>query len=561
MITQLSGAESLAAVIIAAALLGVLARKSRQPTIIAYILTGLLLGPVVFDIVNAPEIVGRMSELGLAFLLFLIGLEIDIDEIREILRPTAVIAVGQMGLVAAAGLLISKALGFTLAESAFIGAAVMYSSTAVVVKLLSDSGQASTLPGKLDIGMLLIEDLAVVVLMAVITGSTGSMAGAVIQVLEVVAVAGLIASFSWLSSRYVLPGLFRELSRSTHTFFIHGVAWALLLVIVSQHFGISMEIGAFLAGISIGQIPYSYELRERIRPLTDFFMAIFFIEIGLGMARDTFLLYWKEAVIASGVLMAAKFIIVFALTDRMKFTPETSFKAALNKSQISEFALVFGVIGVSAGIINGSVLGFLSIVAVVTMGASSYLINYNETLYRFALPALQYLESEEKEDIEVRKMEEHAVVIGYNEISKNVLPALEDYFDSIIIVDKNPQNTEELSSSGYEYIYGDFRHGEIRKAASLKDAEFIMSVSHEPEVNIRVIEEAPENATVMTRGTGVEEAAELYEEGAHYVIRDNILAGEKMQEYVELYLEDRELFLEKVEPEKRRILYGGMDDL
>lgn len=561
MIAQLSGPGSIATVIIVAAVLGILARKSRQPTIVAYIITGLLLGPVAFDIVNAPEIVGSMSELGLAFLLFLIGLEIDIGEIKEIIRPTTIIAIGQMALVAAVGVLMAKILGFGLVESVFIGAAVMYSSTAVVVKLLSDKDQISTLPGKLDVGMLLIEDLAVVVLMAVVTSTAGSVSGAAFQILEILVVAGLIAGASLISSRYVLPKLFDELSRNTHTFFIHGIAWAFLLVLVSEHFGISMEIGAFLAGLSIGQVPYSYELRERIRPLTDFFMAIFFIEIGLGMARETFTLYWKEAVIAAGVLMVAKFAIIFALTDRMKFTPETSFKAALNKSQISEFALVFGVVGVTSGLIGETVLGFLSIVAVVTMGASSYLINYNEELYRLSIPWLEMFESEDKEDVEVKEFEQHAVVIGYNQVSKNILPALEDYFDQIVVVDKDPKNTEELSSSSYEYIYGDFRHGEIRKASRIKDADFVMSVSEELEININVIEDSTKEATIITKASDIESAAELYEEGAHYVIRENVLAGEKMQEYIELYLDDRDLFLEEVEPEKRKILYGGMEDV
>ncbi|MFB6204050.1 MAG: cation:proton antiporter [Candidatus Nanohaloarchaea archaeon] len=555
-----SGAETFVVAIIVAAVLGIVARKTRQPTLTAYIVTGMVLGPVGLAIVQKTPSTELLSELGLAFLLFLIGLEMKLDEIREIFRPVALIAAGQMALVAAVAYFTAQFLGFSLIESLFIAGASMYSSTAVVVKLLADKDEISTLPGKMDVGILLVEDLVVVVLMAILATGATTLSGIAIGLLEVAAVVTVIGGLSYLSSRYFLPRLFREISSNEHAFFVHGVAWAFLLISAAGKLGISMEIGAFIAGISLAQIPYSHELQERVRPLTDFLMAVFFINIGLSITGSAFSSYWVEAVIASIVFMAAKIGILFFLVDQAKFTPETSLKASLNKSQISEFALIFGAVGVSSGFISQEVLGFLSLVAIITMGGSSYLITYNEEIYRRLKPLLARIDSEEKSDVDVRHLEDHVVVAGYDEMARRSLSILEEEYDQIVVVDNDPSNTQKLSGSSYEYVYGDFRHGEIRKAANLKKADFVLCVASDHEVNLHILEDAPRDTTVFARAESMAQAAELYDMGAHYVIQKNVLTGDKMSEYVKLYLEDRDLFLEEVERDVERIEWGGNSD-
>ncbi|MFB6208373.1 MAG: cation:proton antiporter [Candidatus Nanohaloarchaea archaeon] len=556
----ISGTETFVTAIILAAVLGIAARKTEQPTITAYILTGMVLGPVGFALVQNTAATDVLSELGLAFLLFLIGLEMKLDEIREIFRPVLVIAVGQMALVAGVAYFTAQFLGFSFIESVFIAGASMYSSTAVVVKLLADKDEISTLPGKMDVGMLLVEDLVVVVLMAILATGATTLPGIAVGVLEVAAIVTGIGAVSYLSSRYFLPRLFREISNNEHAFFVHGVAWAFLLISAAGKLGISMEIGAFIAGISLAQIPYSHELQERVRPLTDFLMAVFFINIGLEITGSAFSSYWLEAVIASAVLMTAKFVIIFFLVDRAKFTPETSFKASINKSQISEFALIFGAVGVSMGFISQDILGFLSLVAIITMGGSSYLITYSEQIYQRAKPLLARIDSEEKKDVDVKLLENHAVIAGYDEMARRSLSILEEEYDQIMVVDNDPGNTKKMSESSYEYIYGDFRHGEIRKAANLKKADFILCVSSNHEVNLHVLEDAPRDTTVFARAESMARAAELYDMGAHYVIQKNVLTGDKMSEYVKLYLKDRDLFLEEVTQDIERIEWGGNRD-
>ncbi|WP_414837555.1 cation:proton antiporter [Candidatus Nanosalina sp. VS9-1] len=540
-----TGFESIALLIGTATLLGILAQKTHQPKVIAYILAGLVMGPVGLSIVSGGEMVSLFSELGLVFLLFLIGLEIDLDEIREVLGSTIGIAVIQMFLTFLAGLGIATGLGFDTVTAVFIGAAVMFSSTALVVKILTKRDEASTLPGRLDVGVLLVQDVAVVIILALLTVNFSDPVQAGIKLLEIFLMISVVGVLSLASSRYVFSRVLKKISGNSLAFFTHGVAWAFLFITIADHLNLSLEIGAFLAGIGIAQVPYSRELQESVRPLTDLFMAIFFMNFGISIAGGSIQQYLGEAVIASVLLIAAKFIILFLTIDRFKFTPETSFKASVNMGQISEFGLILTSLAVTEGYIDSGISGFISMVAILTMGTSAYLIRYRDSLEEFFHPVLRFFQSEAKQDLEIEKLNNHAVIIGYDEVSRRVCRELsEDY--RILVIDNNPDNVEELSESEYKYIYGDFKHGEIRKGANLEQADFIINFTREKEINTVLLEERNEDTVVITETRSFEEASEMYDLGADYVIMENVLAGNRISEYLELYLEDRDLFLEEI---------------
>lgn len=556
---MIQGSGTIALIIVFATLLGVLAKKTGQPTVIAYIVTGLILGPVGFNLASETALTKLLSELGLVFLLFLIGLEINIEEIKQVLKPTVGIGLLQMALTAVAGFVFAFGIGFTTLESLIIATAVMFSSTALVVKLLSDRDEGSTLPGRLDIGILLIQDVVVILILALISIGSASPQQIALRLAEVFAMISIIGVLSFLSSRYLLPLVLKPISDNQSAFFTHGVAWAFIFIAAANHFNLSMEIGAFIAGIGFAQLPYSRELQERVRPLTDLFMAIFFINFGLNMVPSQLSAYFFEAIIFSALIMIAKFGIFFSLIDRFKFTPETSFTASMNLTQISEFGLILGSLAASQNLISGEITGFLSLLAIITMGSSSYLIRYRDRLHEMSEEILQRFDSEEKSDIEVDSIEDHALVIGYDTISKNSLEALNQYFEQVVVVDRNPENVEELANSDYEYLYGDVKHGEIRKAANLNKAKLILSVIPDFEVNKEITEYANEEPTLFLKADSLDHAGELYEMGAHYVILRNVLTGERMSEYLKLYLEDRELFLEEIGEDNNKIIYGGRE--
>ena len=549
-------AQNFALIITTAAILGTAARKTKQPTVIAYIFTGLLLGPFFLDIIVETEGTQLLGEIGLSFLLFLIGVEIKLDEIREIFREVTFIALGQMSVSALLGYLTGQAFGFTFMESVFVAAAFTFSSTAVVVKLLSSKDEISTLPGKIGVGVLLIQDVAVVLILALLSTSASTPSQIAVSIAEIGVMISIIAGISYLSSQKLLPKVFRKVSENRQAFFIHGITWAFLFITLSDSIGLSTEIGAFFAGLSLAQLPYSHELIEEIRPLTDFFMAVFFINIGLGLTGNALSTYMVEAFLAAGILMIGKFAVLFFTIDRLKFTPETSLKSALNLSQMSEFSLILGALGVSKGLISPEIFGFISLTMIITVGFSSYFIAFSENFYRRFEHVLARIDSEAKNDVEVEALEDHALVIGYDFIGRRSAEILEDEFEDVMVVDRNSANVNELSRSGYEYVYGDFGHGEIRNASQINKADFVMSLVPDFTVNRKIVEEASPDAAVFVKASNLDEAAELYDLGAHYVIQKNELVGEKMGEYVKLFLEDEELFHEEVEKDRERIKWG-----
>lgn len=555
-----AGFELFAVIVGLATLFSFVAKKTKQPTVIAYIVTGLILGPVGISFMGQTELTRLFSELGLVFLLFFIGLEIDISEVKEVLRPTAIIGVSQMVLTAILGFGLGTLLGFTTVESLFIGAAAMFSSTALVVKLLTDKDEATTLPGRLDVGVLLIQDVAVVLILALLTTNFTDPVTAAIRFSEILLMIGFIGGVSIASSKYLLPKVFRRMTERPSLYFIYGLAWAFILIAGADYLNLSLEIGAFFAGLSLAQLPYSSELQERVRPLTDLFMAIFFINFGLSILPSQLAAYFFEAMIVSAALMIGKYFILFNLIDRLKFTPETSFKASLNMTQISEFSLILGSLAVSEQIISNDMLGFISLVAITTMGVSSYMLNFNQEIYQRVEDFLKQFEDDEKTDVNISKLEEHTIVIGYNKMVKRVLPLLKEQYENVVIVDKNPENAEELSNSAYEYIYGDFKHGEIRKASSIKDAALVMSISRDREVNHQILRDTDRDTTVFLEAESFEDAAEFYDRGAEYVMIENIVTADKMSDYLELYVEDPELFKEEVQNDLETIHWGGRRD-
>lgn len=540
-------------VIVTATILAVVARKLKQPVLLAYLVTGLVLGPALLDIVGETQTLTLMSELGLGFLLFLVGIEMNLEDIKEILKPISIIAVGQTILQTGLAFVVPYALGFGLFETTIIALCTVFGATPVIVKILTEKDELQSLPGKLDVGVLVLQDIYLILIVALINSGSLTQPDQILGTLvKIIGLIGVIAVLSLLSSRYILDDVFKRIADNKHAFFVHGIAWAFLFISIAEYLGLSVEVGAFLAGLGLGQIPYREELRERIRPLTDFFMVIFFSTLGLTLSIDNLQAYWVEAVIASGVMMIGNFLIMFYLIDRMKFTPRTSFIGSINMTQVSEFSLVVGALAVQQGYIGNDILGYISVMALLTISISTYLINYNKEIYQKIEHLLEWLESKEKKDIEIDQIEDHAVIIGYDEIAEKICKKLHRE-NEILVIDKSPENTQKLAESPYEYIYGDFKHGEIREGSNLEDAAFAISFSDERNINLKLLEEELEDCVKIVTAESLEDATEFYDLGADYVILENILAGNRIGEYLELYLEDEELFIEEVKSELQHI--------
>ncbi len=534
-------AADFAFIVVTATVLSYVARRTGQPTIVAYILTGIVLGPVLLGIVTEDALIDVMAELGLGFLLFLLGIEMRFDRIRDILRSIVNISVGQTVLQTAAAFAIAFLLGFRGMDVIVIALATVFGATPIIVKLLDEKDELKTLPGRIDVGVLIVQDIYLVIVLALVGAGLEGAAGEIL--LDVARILGLMAAMgvaAYVAYRHVLPPLLEAVAGDRNVLFVVGVAWAFLFIFAAESLELSVEVGAFIAGLSLAQLPYSTELKERMRPVTDFFLVVFFSSIGLQLEAEYLTAYWVEALVASAVLMLGNFLIMFYLIHRERFAPETSFLGSINMVQVSEFSLVVGALAVTEGLVEEPILGYLSLMALVTMTLSTYVVLYNERLYERARPYLDRFERDDQREAALSVTEGHAILVGYDRIVRETLPVVQDHFAEVVVVDRSAENVGELEDAGVDFHYGDVRHGEIREQIDLETADFVLSMARPASVNRRLVEGAADDAVVIAAAEHVDEARSLYEQGVDYVVIKEVLAGELLGEYIDGFLTDRD---------------------
>ena len=559
MVSEVALSLDLAIILLAATVAGFLAKQTGQPTIIAYILAGVVVGPVGLGIVEVTELTETLSELGLAFLLFLLGIKMRIDEIRHILAPIVKISLPQMAGVAAVGTGVSLALGFDTIESVIIGLAVMYSSTAVVIKMLTDLDETTTLHGKMDVGILLMQDVVVVIILAVLAAGRPDSATEVATTLAVVlTLVAIITVAALAASKYALPPVFRRVADNRQLFFLIALSWAFLFVFVSDNVDLflaplgitaylSIEMGAFLAGVAIAQLPYSKELQDRVNPLTDLFVMIFFASVALSLDAGELFFYWEQAVVAAVVLMVGKFVIFFVLLSWQRFDSETTFFGSLYMIQVSEFGVVVAAAAVAGEFIGVEILGFLTLVALLTMGVSVYFFAFGDALFERAEPYLSRFEAGETFTEQKREYTDHAVVVGYDDLTRNVLGLLEDYYDDLVVVDRRTDHVAQLEAEGYDAVFGDIASSSIRKDVALEKADFVLSSSDSVDVGKKILRETSDDATVVLEANDPGDVRDLYDRGADYVIRSVSLSSDRLVDYLGALLEEPETFEDAAE--------------
>ncbi len=526
-------AADFAWLIVAAAILSYLARLTKQPTIVAYVLTGIVVGPIGLGIVTEDQLIEVIAELGLGFLLFLLGIEMRFERIREVFRPVGAIAVGQAILQAILSTVVALALGFTLFQSLMIALATTFGATPIIVKVLGDKDDLTTLYGRVDVGILIFQDIYLVMALAILAvGAVDTVGEIALSIGRVLVLMAAIGVFAYLASKYLLPTLLRASAENKSTLFTVGIAWAFLFIFVAETLDLSVEIGAFLAGLALAQLPYSTELKEQMRPVTNFFIAVFFASIALQMEVGQLLEYWQEAVFASALLLFGNFWLVFGLFLSQNFDVETSFLGTISMLQVSEFSLVLGALAVEQEFIDEGILGFLSLMALITMPISTYYVLYNREIYRHLEPYLQRFERDDPITTDLVEYEDHALIIGYNRLTRDAIDVLEDSVDEIVVVEQAAEHVEELQETDHEFIFGDARHGDIRQEANLQGAAILVSAAYRMDVNRRLVEDAPDTITIV-RAQTQEEASQLRETGADYVVPEREFVADRLTEILE----------------------------
>jgi Kef-type K+ transport system membrane component KefB len=479
-----------AALLLAAAAIGTWALWLRQPLILAFIAVGIVAGPAVLGWVSAADEIDLLAKIGISLLLFVVGLKLDLHLIRT-LGPLALVAgLGQMTFSCVLGYILGRAFGLETVAALYVGMGLAFSSTIVAVKLLSDKREIDALHGRAAVGVLIIQDVAVVVTMLGLTAFGGDGEGPWRAAAEILLESAALVCFLALAVRYFLPALLNRLAASSELLVLFAIAWAVGLAAVSEWIGFSKEMGAFLGGVSLASTPYREAIGARLVALRDFLLLFFFINLGAGL--DPALLEGKVgiAVALSLSVLIGKPLILFLILGAFGYRNRTGALTGLSLSQISEFSLILAALGVSLGHIDRSTLSLITLVGIVTIGASTYLTLYAHPFYELLAPWLRPFERrvEHPEELELGPgTHPEFVVFGLGRYGGEIARGLVARGKAVLGIDFDPQIVSARSEEGLSTRYGDAHDPELLPHLPLHGAAWVISTAVERDVNLAIL--------------------------------------------------------------------------
>ncbi len=476
-----------ALILLFAAIFGALGQLLKQPLIVMFIALGVVLGPAFFDIVKSKEYIHLLAEIGIAILLFIVGLKLDLRIIKSVGKIALLTGLGQVFFTSAIGFLIAIFLGFSTLHSFYIAVALTFSSTIIIVKLLSDKKDIDSLYGQIAIGFLIVQDIIVILVMIVLASlrqaESVSLAENVIK--TVLAGAALIIA-TFVMMKWVLPGLSRFLAKSQEMLTLFAIAWAISLAAGSELIGFSGEVGAFLAGVSLASSKFRDVIGSRLVSLRDFMLLFFFVSLGSNLDMSVIGAQVPSAIVFSLFVLIGNPLIVLIIMGLMGYRKRTAFMAGLTVAQISEFSLIFAGLGLAIGHITDDVLGLITLVGLITIGTSTYLIIYSHRIYNVIKPALSIFERKNpysQEKYKPEQTEEYDIVIfGLGRFGTVIAEILEEHPEADFFgVDFDPDVVKYWKDRGKKVIYGDMEDPDIFEQIPLKGVKCILSTVSDKE--------------------------------------------------------------------------------
>ncbi len=530
--------SSIAICVAAAALLALISYGFRQPLILAYLLAGVVVGPIGFKWVTDLASIQTVAEIGLILLLFVIGLEIDLKKLAAAGPPMLVTGALQVPICIALGLgyfaLLGAHVGGGDYSLLYLAACMSLSSTLVVVKLLNDRMELDTLPGRITLGVLVIQDLWAVAMLAVQPNISNP--NLLPLAFSLVKGAALVVGGLALS-KYVLPHLFRAVAKAPELVLVTALAWCFFLAGVANFIGLSREMGALIAGISLSTFPYNLDVMAKATSIRDFFVTLFFVALGMQIPIPT----PKVLLLALGasVFVIVSRIVVVPILYALKLGLRSSIVPAINLAQVSEFSIVIAFLGVSAHPrqIGTDILTVVILTFAVTSVISTYMINASHAIQS---PLTRLLKALGLRDLDAEKVGAAAekgrypvIFLGFFRDTSSILYEFEhegdveeskEFMSKIMVIDFNPHVMHELRRRGVKVVYGDISHADTLHHAGVEHAELVVSSITDDVLrgtsNLRLLRNvrnhAPHVRVVLTTDH-IPQALKFYEAGADFV--------------------------------------------
>ncbi|MCL6096078.1 MAG: cation:proton antiporter [Patescibacteria group bacterium] len=525
-------------IICLAAGLSLIFRLLKQPEILAYILTGIIVGPlIVFRSAN-QDILQTMSQLGITLLLFMVGLEIRVSDLFALGKSLLAVALGQIFITFSLGFVLASLLNFAILPSFYIAVALTFSTTVIVVKILSDKRDLHSLYAKISLVILLAQDLLAILLLMFLSGFSQQTGGALPLVqFFLIAIKGVVLFTGvWYLSINIFPKLFELIARSSETLFLVSMAWVfgLTALVSSPYVGFSTEIGGFLAGLALANSIVNYQIIAKAKILRDFFIVIFFVLLGAQMNFVNFSQVLIPAIIISIFVLVAKPLIIMIILGLTGYRKRTSFLTGITHSQISEFSLIIIFLGNKLGHVSDSVVSLITLVAIITFAFSSYLILQGNKLYLSFGKKINFLERKHNKKDEMiaadgfENLKDHVVVVGGDQMGQSILDALSDSGDEVVVIDFDPTVVQKLVTQKVHRLFGDISDLDIQERAQIDNAKLVISTIPDVEDNLLLLKELRhENrkAKVVVMALDVHDAKLLYKAKADYVILPHLAGG------------------------------------
>ena len=470
-----------AIILFLAAILGALGQILKQPLIVMFIALGILLGTSFLNIVKSKENIQLLAEIGIAILLFIVGLKLDLRIIKSVGKIALLTGLGQVIFTSLFGYLIGLGLGFSSLHSFYIAVALTFSSTIIIVKLLSDKKEIDSLHGQIAIGFLIVQDIVVILVMIILSAMQKSGDTTLTQDIIQTIIAGFaLLIITLVTMKWVIPKLSTFLAKSQEMLTLFAIAWAVSLATIGELLGFSGEVGAFLAGISLASSDFKNTISSRLVSLRDFLLLFFFVNLGSDLDFSLIGNQLNAAMVFSVVVLIGNPIIVMIIMGIMGYRKRTSFLAGLTVAQISEFSLIFAGLGLAVGHINEETVGLITLVGLITIGLSTYLILYSHQIYKYIAPALSIFQHStpfrDEEQFAIQSKKYDFIILWCGRFGTTLTEMMDEHHQTNYLgVDFDPEVVKAGKNQGKNITYGAMEDPELFDQVPLKASKVVIS--------------------------------------------------------------------------------------
>jgi Kef-type K+ transport system membrane component KefB len=531
--------------VITATLFAYIVKILKQPLILGYIAAGILIGPIGLGLIKDQHSIEVLSELGLAFLMFIIGLEIDLKKLIKAGKVVIIAGLVKVVLCGLLGFIVASWLGYTGLTAAYVAVTFCFSSTLVTVKLLSDKSELDTIAGRITLGILLLEDVISIFVLGLQSNITNP---SILPICFSLAKGAALVLVSMLATRYLLPSIFRFVAKLPEVLLLSTISWCFLVSWLAMKAGFSIAMGALIAGVSISNFPYNLDVLAKIRALRDFFVTLFFVSLGMQVVISSFSIITSALVISFFVILSSFFTIIPTLR-LLKYGYRFGILSAISLAQISEFALVIVALGYKLGHISQDIVSLTAIVLIITATISTYMTLNNHSICGFLLELLRRMGIRESASTETPGTDHKGkslVLLGCHRVGSSLMESLKQRYDDLLVVDFSPEVEANLKAQNIPFVYADISHMDTLEEINIHEAKVVVSSISDDFLrgtsNIRLLRHIkslnPEARVIVTAET-ITNAIEMYKEGADYVLIPRIVSANYLTEIIDIAISGR----------------------